>query len=442
MEMCGGTKDVLSTFINQAWRIVAGPVILFLIPLYLTSDEQGYWYTFTSLAALSVFADLGFGAIVLQFAAHEFSSLRFGEGNRIIGDSVHIQRLASFFRFTIKWDTRVIFIAFPLISVGGYIFLSTRGSTNVVEWQGAWLLYSCASAVVFFNNIVLTFFEGCNSVAKLQTIRFKMAVSATCSMIAFLLAGMGLNALLASICVNGFVGAFFLLSQFRYSMLQLWNESKQRQYNWWPEFSALMWRYALSWCSGYFSLYVYTPIAFYFYGAAEAGRVGLSMAMWTAGLCIASCWMTAKVPQLNMLIERKEWHNLDDQFQQCFARSTATMVVGGVAFLAVYAALADKITVFQRILSLSGMTILFLCWLGQLFINNWAIYLRAHKKEPLVKYSIVSSLGIFAITLICVHVVSVDYLFLGFLAGIIIGVPFVWKMYKNQRTAHFVVTGE
>lgn len=442
MEMCGGTKDVFSTFINQAWRIVAGPVVLLLIPLYLTLDEQGYWYTFTSLAALSVFADLGFGAIVLQFAAHEFSSLRFGEGNRIIGDSVHIQRLASFFRFTIKWNTRVIFIAFPLISVGGYIFLSTRGSTNVVEWQEAWLLYSCVSAVVFFNNIVLTFFEGCNSVAKLQTIRFKMAVIATCSMIAFLLAGLGLNALLAYMCINGFAGAFFLLRQFKIPILQLWSESKKEYYNWWPEFSALMWRYALSWCSGYFALNVYTPITFYFYGAAEAGRVGLSMAMWTAGLCIASCWMTAKVPQLNMLIERKEWHNLDNQFQKCFARSAVTMVVGGIAFLAAYAALADKITVFQRILGLSGMTILFLCWLGQLCINNWAIYLRAHKKEPLVKFSIINSMAVFAMTLICAHVVSVDYLFSGFLAGIIIGVPVVWKMYKNQRIAHFAVTGK
>ena len=440
--MRGGTKDVFSTFINQAWRIVAGPVVLFLIPLYLTSDEQGYWYTFTSLAALSVFADLGFGAIVLQFAAHEFSSLHFEEGNRIVGSREHIRRLASFFRFTIKWGTRVVFLAFPLISAGGYIFLSTQGSNNAVEWQGVWLLYSCASALVFFNNIVLTFFEGCNSVAKLQTIRFKMAVSATCFMIAFLLAGLGLKALLASICANGFAGVFFLLRQFKYPMIQLWNESKSQQYNWWPEFSALMWRYALSWCSGYFALNVYTPIAFYFYGAAEAGRVGLSMAMWTAGFSIASCWMTAKVPQLNMLIERKEWHNLDNQFQKCFARSAVTMVVGGIAFLAAYAALADKITVFQRILGLSGMTILFLCWLGQLCINNWAIYLRAHKKEPLVKFSIINSMAVFAMTLICAHVVSVDYLFLGFLAGIIIGVPFVWKMYKNQRTAHFVVTGE
>ena len=336
----------------------------------------------------------------------------------------------------------MIFLAFPLISAGGYVFLSTQESNNAVEWQEAWLLYSCASALVFFNNIVLTFFEGCNSVAKLQTIRFKIAVSGTCSMIIFLLAGLGLKALLASICANGFAGAFFLLRQFKYPMMQMWDESKQQQYNWWPEFSALMWRYALSWCSGYFALNAYTLVAFYFYGAAAAGKVGLSMAMWTAGLGIASCWMTANVPQLNILIERKEWNRLDYQFQKCFTRSAVTMIVGGGIFLMAYAILADKIAVFQRILSLSGMTILFFCWLGQLFINNWAIYLRAHKKEPLVKYSVASSFGMFAITLICAHIVNVDYLFLGFFAGVIVGAPFVWKMYKDQRMAHFVMTGK
>lgn len=440
--MTSGMKDVLSTFINQAWRIISGPAILLLVPLYLSAAEQGYWYTFTSLAALSVFADLGFGMIILQFAAHEFTGLSFTEKNIILGETDKVQRLASFFRFSVIWGLRAILCAFPLIAIGGYFFLGIHNETSSVKWQLDWFIYSFASAIVFFNNIILTFFEGCNSVARIQAIRFKIATSTSCTMIICLMLHFGLKALIASVYMNGVIGICLILSKYRYTFYQLWYLSKINRYNWWPEFSALMWRYALSWCSGYFALNVYTPISFYVYGSEAAGRVGLSMAMWTAGFSIASCWMTAKVPQLNMLIERKEWHNLDNQFQKCFARSAVTMVVGGIAFLAAYAALADKITVFQRILGLSGMTILFLCWLGQLCINNWAIYLRAHKKEPLVKFSIINSMAVFAMTLICAHVVSVDYLFSGFLAGIIIGVPVVWKMYKNQRIAHFAVTGK
>ena len=53
-------SDILATFFNQAWRLIAGPLMLLLIPLYLTEEQQGYWYLFGSVAALSTFADLGF----------------------------------------------------------------------------------------------------------------------------------------------------------------------------------------------------------------------------------------------------------------------------------------------------------------------------------------------------------------------------------------------
>ena len=34
------SKDLLYTAINQLWRIVAGPLVLIFIPLYLTPTEQ------------------------------------------------------------------------------------------------------------------------------------------------------------------------------------------------------------------------------------------------------------------------------------------------------------------------------------------------------------------------------------------------------------------
>lgn len=79
-------RDMLHTLLNQLWRVAAGPVLLLCIPLFLTSVEQGYWYTFTSLAALAVFADLGFSTIVLQFAAHEFTHLSFDKNGEVCGD--------------------------------------------------------------------------------------------------------------------------------------------------------------------------------------------------------------------------------------------------------------------------------------------------------------------------------------------------------------------
>lgn len=430
------TKDILSTFINQGWKLVSGPMTLLMIPLYLTGTEQGCWYTFTSLAALSIFADLGFGAIVLQFAAHEFANLHFKPDGFIGGSAKSRKRLASFFKFTVKWGSTATVLVFPVISIGGYFFLQQQLQTASFNWQWGWILYSCLSGVVFFNNILLTFFEGCDSVAKLQGIRFRMAVASSGTILLGLFAGAGIYTLVASGIVNACSGGFFLYKNFKKASYQLWRTSCLTQYNWWAEFSSLMWRYAISWCSGYWGLYAYTPIVFYYWGPIEAGKVGLSIAMWTAGLGIANCWMAAVVPRLNMLIENKNWEELDRLFQKSFYRTIITMVVGGIGFLLLYAMTDGMMLLWERILRISGMTILFFCWLGQLVINDWATYLRAHKKEPLVVYSVISALYTLIMTLICVHFYPVDYMFLGFLSSMIWGIPFVWRIYNRQKKAH------
>ncbi len=64
-------------FVILLWRLFSGPALLILIPLYLSAEAQGYWYTFVSLAALAIFADMGFSTILLQFSAHEFPYLKF-----------------------------------------------------------------------------------------------------------------------------------------------------------------------------------------------------------------------------------------------------------------------------------------------------------------------------------------------------------------------------
>lgn len=90
-------KDLFSTFLNQIWRIFSGPLILLSIPFFLTPEVQGFWYTFISLAALSVLADLGFSNIILQFSAHEFAFLRFKANMTLEGDTYHLCKLSDFF---------------------------------------------------------------------------------------------------------------------------------------------------------------------------------------------------------------------------------------------------------------------------------------------------------------------------------------------------------
>ena len=91
-------------------------IILVFVPLFVTPEIQGFWYTFGSISALSIFADLGFTTIVCQFAAHEFAFIGFDKNFNITGTLEYHERLASLFRFIIKWMSLVICVVFRLFS--------------------------------------------------------------------------------------------------------------------------------------------------------------------------------------------------------------------------------------------------------------------------------------------------------------------------------------
>ena len=428
-------KDLQATFINSLWRVLAGPISLLCLPYFLTAMEQGYWYTFTGIAALSVFADLGFTTIVLQFSAHEFAYLQFTADRTLCGDSKRLWRLASFFRFVLQWLAKVIGIVFPLIMIGGFFFLAAKHDD--LDWEWAWCIYSLASVGLFFNSAVLSFFEGCNSVSVVQNIRFRMSVAQVSVMVLALYLDLNIYALGLSIIANVLMSTTNLLYYFHKAIYQLWNVSRYDCYDWWPEFSSLIWRYGISWSSGYFIFQIFTPIAFYFHGAEFSGKIGLSIAMWTAGFSVANTWLTAIIPRLNMLIAERKWQELDDLFMKNLYRTMGTMVIGGGSYFVIYYVLAGEIHFFQRVLPPFVMAMLYISWIMQSWVNGIAVYLRAHKKEPLMQISVINGIWVAITTYLCARFLPPEYLFLGFLSQYW-SIVVIYRIFKKQQMAHWV----
>ena len=431
-------SDLFSTFLNQIWRVFSGPLMLLSIPFFLTPEVQGFWYTFISLATLSVLADLGFSNIILQFSAHEFAFLRFREDRTLVGDAYHLYKLSDFFLFSIRWLVKIILFIFPLIIIGGYFFISYYTPTDITisGWVSAWIIYSFASAFVFVNSILLSFFEGLNLVGKVQQLRFQIAVVATLAMFLGLVLHLDLFALAASNIVSSICGIVLIFKNFRNLICQFIRIETHEIYNWWPEFSSLIWRYALSWGSGFLVFQLFTPMTFYFHGPVAAGKIGISIAMWTAGFNIAISWITAITPKMNMLIAEKNWKHLDSIFLKSLIKSVGTMVVGGSIFFTLEYWLYSDVSFFHRIIEPKGMIILFIAWLIQVVINAMAIYLRAHKKEPLVYVSCLNAVIVIIGTLICGKFLNEAYLFGGFFFGSLIQCPLVYFIFCRFRNEH------
>lgn len=425
------SHDFRHTAINQLWRLLAGPALLILIPLYLSAEAQGYWYTFVSLAALAVFADMGFSTILLQFSAHEFAHLNFEPDKTLSGSQKHLERLATLLRFAMKWSGGMGLIAFPIILVVGFVILDQKQTQ--IHWVLPWVIYGLASVFVFVNGMLLSFIEGCNSVGEVQKIRFLISVTTVLSTVLLLLIGSELYALAISLCIGALSGTILILYRYVNMLKQLYKLGFSFFHDWKREILPLVGKYAISWMSGYFIFSIFTPIAFHYYGVIEAGKVGLSIAVCTAIFGIANIWMTIIIPKMNILVSQKDYEILDPIFKKHLILSVVTYTLGVIALFTIITVFKEYAPFDERLVSPFSLMLISMAWFLQIIVSGYAVYIRAHKEEPLVIPSFVSGIYISLITLLIAIFLPFDYFFLGFLSSFVWGMPWVMVIFKRYR---------
>ena len=72
---------------QKLFQAVAGLITLYFIAHFLSPTEQGYYYTFASLAALQTLLEMGLSTILVQQSAHEFVHLEWLTKGKLLGQS-------------------------------------------------------------------------------------------------------------------------------------------------------------------------------------------------------------------------------------------------------------------------------------------------------------------------------------------------------------------
>lgn len=417
-----GGDDFQKTLINHSWRLFSGPVMLLLIPLYLSPEEQGFWFTFASLAALVVLADLGFSTILLQFSAHEFSNLSFTKKNTLEGTQKDLNRISSLFRFSIRWSILASIVVLPIIFFIGLFVFSDKKTD--VEWLIPWLIYSVASLFGFVNSIILSFIEGCNRVAHVNKVRFLVGFFNFFVIVTLLIGQFSLFTLAIASVIGVLITLFLIYKSYKNLIKQLWL-TRETEHNWTQDMFPLLGRYSISWLSGYFIFQLFTPLAFHFYGPVKAGQVGLTLSILTAFFTISYVWMTIFIPKINMLVAQGNYKDLNLVFWKSSHLAATTMFLISCSFLLVLPILNQYINLSERLVSSTEVFLLAGAWVIQVYINSMAIYMRAHKREPLMWLSLFNALYIAGVTVIAVHYLSADFIFIGFVSSFLWVFPLV-----------------
>lgn len=421
------------TALNQLARLVLGPLVLLLLPFFLTIEQQGYWFSMSSIAAILAFADMGLSIAIMQCAAHEHahSSKQEAADPRADRQGDCHRRLETLFAYSMRRVGKITLVALPVVTAIGIFTLSSKSDT--VHWFSPWLAHCLASAASLMLSVVLSFHEGCDGVASIQRIRLTVSIINLAMLSVCLVAGLDLWSLSIATTASTTVGAFLVSKYSVISIASALKINKSELVAWSKEVSPLLSKYALSWIGGYLMFQLFVPIVLRLDGPEAAGRAGLTFSIFSAIFTLSNVWSTYQLPKFSMAIARQDNSALRACLKRSLYGAISTYIGFALFVIATIYIFSDQAKIVDRLQPMTGVLSISLIWLLQLLVHNLAIYLRAFKEEPLVRPTIIGAVHSVAATALCVYFLSPGGYSLGMLSVYFWFLPIVIYMYVRKR---------
>ncbi len=387
----GVDQAVAYTLVYRVWQLFANAAVLVLIAKSLTKIEQGFYYLFFSILSLQVFFELGLTYVLMQFASHECAKLTWTSRGSLEGNPTAEARLSLLLRFAAFWYGVVaVFLIAVLLPAGLLLFGRSADAAQAPFWQASWAGLVVATAALLFISLAMAVLEGSGRVAEVARVRAAQDILAYCVFGLALFSGAKLRAIpLLPITRVLFSFSWLVWSKRVFFLHFIRIDADRNLLNWWTEVWPMQWKIALSWISGYFTFQLFTPVLFAFAGAAVAGQMGMSLAIASAVTTLAIAWIQTKAPLFGQLIARRQFAELDQQFFRVLSRVAGVAALMGMTiWVGVVILRAWRIPWSERFLGPLPLGLLLLACCAQVITYAFAVYLRAHKAEPLLACSI------------------------------------------------------
>ena len=417
----------------RIWGVCAGPVTALLIATKFTPEIQGYHYTFLAILAFQSAVDLGFGTVVIQFASHEWSKLNLNKSGHIIGDDDALSRLVSIANISMKWYFGASIIVIFGFSIGGNLLFSN--STEIgINWNIPWYLLCILTGISFCLSPIWALLEGCNQVKKVYTFRFFQGAAVTSASWVAILFGAKLWTAPISITVSLLCAIYFFRNKY-WLFLNTILRSKPSgpRINWRVDMLPMQWRFAISVVTGLLMTSLFTPVMFKLNGPIIAGQMGMTWSLINV-LGLASSWLHPKAPKFGMLVAQKKYPELDYLFWKLTKIVFfLTSLLGLSIYVLVYVLQNMNISLANRILPLTPLGFFLLAQCLAISSTTCSIYMRAHKKEPLMLLNVFGALLTILIIWLFSKYHSVTGLAVGYLMVTLIIVSLIFLIWYRCR---------
>lgn len=411
-------------------------VVLTLIMLFITKEEQGYYYTFGSLVAMQVFFELGLNGIITQYVAHEYVNIHFDENFNLIGDERSISRLSSILHFCFKIFFKLSIIFFLVVFIFGFLFFKKyNNSLSNLNWAYPWCLLVFATSLMLFLNPFCSFIEGLGEVRGISKLRFFQQIFTLLTTTFVLLLKGNLYALGISMLVSCMVVIFYVYFTYKNQLVSIYKAIANFKINYWDEIFPYQWKIALSWISGYFIFQLFNPVLFATDGPIIAGQMGMTIQALNGISSLSMSWITTKIPIFSTYVAKRNFIELDITFNKTLKQLSIVNLFLLTFFITlIYILNHFNIEFGNRFLPLTAILLLsFVTFLNQ-FVFSWAAYLRCHKQEPYLVPTIITSLLIISSTLFLGNKFGLYGIIFGYtFIALVIGVPWCYFIFRSKR---------
>jgi hypothetical protein len=438
IALLGLDSAISYSLISKVFSAVAQPLALYLIASSLSDVEQGYYYTFYSVLALTIFLELGLGMVITHFASNEFGTLKWTANRSLEGDDLALSRLLSILKKSMNWyGVLVVLLMAGLVPVGLYLFRAQAGQSDV-NYFWPWILLIMASVIGTWLIPIQAVLGGTGRIADLQRIRLFQNLTGTSVLCVSLAFGARLYAPALMLFTQNAVFIAWFVVAFRGLLVQTAKfrpASDTAIVSWRSEILPMQWRVALSWLASYFISYTANPLLFAYRGPIEAGQMGMSFAIAHLVAGVGLPWISTRSVTYGVYVSRGDYTSLDRIARRstlqgmAMASCAAAAVIVGIVGARYFAP-----NLLTRILPLAGIIMLMVSTVGALAVNSVGEYLRAHKCEPYLYMNLV-----LAVVVMIANVVTAMYFDATTMAivytvvTVLIGWPFSAYVFVTRR---------
>lgn len=437
----GIDKEIGYTITARLIQAFGSLFTIYFISFFLSKEEQGYYYTFSSIIAIQIFFELGLNNIIVQFVAHEAANCKFNENSELIGAPEYLSRLSSLLKFCTKVFMILSIILFIILIISGYYFFTKYQVTNNnIEWHRPWILLCFSTSAILIFSPILSFLQGLGKIKEVAKIYFYQQIfSITISLLVLYFRGglwaIGLSSLTSML--TSFLFLFF--SNHRILLLKIWTQLDKWVISYKREIFPYQWKIGLSWICGYFIFQLFNPVLFAKEGAIIAGRMGITLAVLNGISSLSMSWINTKIPIFSNLIAKKNYLELDLIYNKSVKQLLTIAIFLILVFnIFIYFSSVFNNKLLNRFLPIEFILLLSISAVVSLLNFSWATYLRCHKQEPFLINSIILSILYTSSTLILGGKFGLNGIVLGYtIISLFISAPWGYMIYiRNKKKWH------